>query len=216
MPSVAIIGASRGIGLALAQQYAGLDWHVHATHRVPEPLMLAAVKGVVSLHRADVGCAGDISRLREALAGEPIDVLIHNAGIHDRDYAPEEVMRINAEAPLEVVAALMPNLLLGAEKKLLLMSSQMGARRGRTGSLGVYGDSKAALNDRFRAREPDWKKQGITAIVLHPGWVRTDMGGASAPVAVEDSARGVVRVLERLQADDGGKFLTWEGVEHPW
>ena len=92
----------------------------------------------------------------------------------------------------------------------------MGARRGHRGSLGTYGDSKAALNDAFRERATAWKTRNVTAIVMHPGWVQTDMGGAGAPVSVKDSATGIRKVANRLSADDHGKFLTWRGEEHPW
>jgi len=96
------------------------------------------------------------------------------------------------------------------------MTSQLGARRGYTGSLGSYGDSKAALNDAFRAHAPVWGQRGCLAIVMHPGWVRTDMGGAGAPVSVAESVRGMRQVIARLTPQDHGRFFTWEGREHPW
>ena len=95
------------------------------------------------------------------------------------------------------------------------MSSQMGARRGRSGSLGGYGDSKAALNDGLRARTATWAEHGITAIVMHPGWVRTDMAPGGT-ISVSDSVAGITRVIETLTPDDHGKFFTWEGREHDW
>ena len=141
-------------------------------------------------------------------------MLIHTAGVHARTHSTDEVMRINAHAPIAVAEGLFERLT--GQRKLLLMTSQLGARRGRTGRLGVYGDSKAALNDAFREREPRWRAAGVTSIVLHPGWVRTDMGGASAPVSVEDSAGGIIDVLARLDPTQSGQFLTWEGKVHPW
>jgi NAD(P)-dependent dehydrogenase (short-subunit alcohol dehydrogenase family) len=97
-----------------------------------------------------------------------------------------------------------------------IMTSQMGARRGRTGSLGDYGDSKAALNDEFRRHAPRWREAGAVAVVMHPGWVRTDMGGPGASIGVSESVEGIIGVLDRLTVADNGKFLTWDGRVHPW
>ena len=77
-------------------------------------------------------------------------------------------------------------------------------------------DLEQTLNDAFRERAPSWKKHNITAIVMHPGWVQTDMGGAGAPVNVHDSAKGIRKVVGGLKPGDHGKFLTWLGDEHPW
>jgi NAD(P)-dependent dehydrogenase (short-subunit alcohol dehydrogenase family) len=96
------------------------------------------------------------------------------------------------------------------------MTSQRGARRGRSGSLGDYGDSKAALNDAFREQNESWRNAGAIAVVIHPGWVKTDMGGASAPLTVSESVDGIKRLLDRVTPDDHGRFLTWDGHVHPW
>lgn len=217
MAVVLVIGASRGIGLELVRQYAAAGWRVHATTRTPAaPGALGDIAGDVSLHALEVVDAAQRASLAAALASEAIDVLIHNAGVHEAGRRREDVMRINAEAPLAVAAALLPALERGSGRKLVLMSSQMGARRGRDTSLGVYGDSKAALNDGFRAAAPAWADRGITAVVMHPGWVRTAMGGRSAPLSVADSARGIRRTIDTLEPARHGHFLTWEGREHPW
>ncbi|MDH5372454.1 MAG: hypothetical protein OEX97_05885, partial [Acidimicrobiia bacterium] len=83
-------------------------------------------------------------------------------------------------------------------------------------SLGDYGDSKAALNDEFRKRADDWAKLGILAVVVHPGWVRTDMGGPSAPLSIEESADGIASLIERMGTEHHGRFWTWDGREHDW
>ena len=217
MPTAMIIGASRGIGLELARQYAVAGWQVHATTRTPaQPGALGALGGEVRLHALDVRHAPQLELLVQAVATEGIDVLIHNAGVSGRGLAPEEVRRINTEAPIRIAQALLPAVTRSREKKLVLVTSQLGARRGSTGSLGLYGDSKAALNDAFRAHAPAWGRSGLIAIVMHPGWVRTDMGGAGAPVSVEESVRGMRQVITRLTPADHGRFWTWEGREHPW
>ena len=217
MSTVMIIGASRGIGLELARQYAAAGWRVHATVRTPaQPGVLGAIGGEVVIHPLDVRSVPQIEALAQAVATEGIDVLIHNAGVSGRGMDPEEVRRINTEAPIQVAQALLPAITRSREKKLVLVTSQLGARRGYRGSLGLYGDSKAALNDAFRAHASAWGRAGLISIVLHPGWVRTDMGGAGASLSVEESVCGIRQVIARLTPAEHGRFWTWEGREHPW
>jgi NAD(P)-dependent dehydrogenase (short-subunit alcohol dehydrogenase family) len=212
-----IIGASRGIGLELVRQYLADGWRVHATTRtLHKPGALGSLTGDLVLHELDVRNADQIEALRLALAGEGIDVLIYNAGVYGTGMPRDEVMRINADAPISVTEALLEAVLRGEEKKILLMTSQMGARRGSRRDLGTYGESKAALNDKFREHAPAWGSRGITAIVMHPGWVRTDMGGRSASLSPQASVSGIRNVLAGLRPEDHRRFLTWDGREHPW
>lgn len=212
-----IIGASRGIGLELARQYVADGWRVHATTRtLRKPGPLRALGENLVLHGLDVCNEGQIAALAEALSNEGLDVLIHNAGVMGTGMSREDVMRVNAQAPIQVAKAMLNAVTRGEQKKLVLMTSQMGARRGRTGTLGTYGDSKAALNDKFRELAPGWHRQGVTAIVMHPGWVRTDMGGAGAPLSVEESVSGIRKVIAQLTRAHHGHFMTWDGREHPW
>jgi NAD(P)-dependent dehydrogenase (short-subunit alcohol dehydrogenase family) len=156
MPTVLIAGASRGIGLELASQYAKAGWRVHATTRDPgNPGALGQVPGEVVLHELEVRDAQHTENLSTAFQTEGIDVLVHNAGVPDDTLPAEEVMKTNADAPLKVTEALLPALGRGTQKKVLLTTSQLGARRGSVRSLGTYGDSKAALNDAFRQRAPE-------------------------------------------------------------
>ena len=211
-----IIGASRGIGLELVTQYAGAGWSVHGTTRsLDQPGALASVAADVTLQQLEVRSDDDLRQLRQALIDIPIDVLIHSAGVY-RNTPRDEIMAVNAVAPIRIAEALLDNVAASELRRLALITSQHGARRGRTGSLGDYGDSKAALNDAFRARAPDWAAKGVRAIVIHPGWVSTDMGGASAPVSVQDSASGIRNVLDSLKAEMHGRFWTWDGHEHDW
>ena len=217
MPTVMIIGASRGIGLELARQYAADGWRVHATTRTPaQPGPLGALAGDIVVHALEVRHAAQIAALAAAVEQEGIDVLIHNAGVSGSGLPREEVMAINADAPVRVVQALLPAVTRSTEKKIVLMTSQLGARYGRRRSLGLYGDSKAALNDAFRALAPEWGRQSVIAIAMHPGWVRTDMGGASASLSVAESVAGMRQVIARLTAAEHGRFWTWNGREHSW
>jgi NAD(P)-dependent dehydrogenase (short-subunit alcohol dehydrogenase family) len=217
MPTVMIIGASRGIGLELARQYARDGWRVHATTRTPEqPGALGKLSGDVVLHALDVRRDEQITALAAAVAHEGIDVLIHNAGVSGVGMNRQEVMAINADAPIKVTQVLLSAVKRGGEKKIVLITSQLGARYGSKRGLGVYGDSKAALNDKLRALAPAWGRDGLIAIVMHPGWVRTDMGGRSAPLSVEESVRGMRQVIARLTSAQHGRFWTWNGREHEW
>ena len=126
-----------------------------------------------------------------------------------------EVLPINAEAPLRTAEALLPSMCREPPGRIVLMTSQMGSR-GRGGRLGTYGESKARLNDRFQALAPTWGEHGIIAVVMHPGWVRTDMGGTSAPLSVEQSVTPMRRTIAALTAADHGRFITWDGRTHPW
>jgi len=217
MPTVMIIGASRGIGLELVRQYANDGWRVHATTRTPaQPGPLSAMAGDIVLHALEVRNAAQVAALAAAVEQEGIDVLIHNAGVSGWGMPRAEVTAINADAPIRVAQALLPAVTRSTEKKIVLMTSQLGARYGRRHSLGLYGDSKAALNDAFRALAPEWGQQGVIAIVMHPGWVRTDMGGASAPLAVVESVTGMRQVIVHLTVAEHRRFWTWNGREHPW
>lgn len=217
MPTVMIIGASRGIGLELARQYAADGWRVHATTRTPtQPGPLGALHGDIVVHALEVRHAAQLAALASAVQQEGIDVLIHNAGVSGWSMSRDEVMAVNADAPIRVAQALLPAVTRSPEKKIVLMTSQLGARYGRKRSLGLYGDSKAALNDAFRALAPAWGQQGVIAIVMHPGWVRTDMGGASASLSVTESVAGMRQVVAHLTPVAHGRFWTWNGREHPW
>ena len=215
--TVMVIGASRGIGLELARQYAADGWRVHATTRTPDrPGALGQLSGDLVLHGLDVRRPDQTTALAAAVASEGVDLLIHNAGVMDRAMSHGEVMAINAEAPIRVTEALLDAVRRSREKKIVLMTSQLGARYGNNRRLGTYGESKAALNDRFRELAPAWGAEGLIAIVMHPGWVRTDMGGRSATLSVEESVTGMRRVIARLTAAEHGRFWTWDGREHAW
>ncbi|MBS28465.1 MAG: short-chain dehydrogenase [Alphaproteobacteria bacterium] len=216
MPSVAIIGASRGIGLSFAETYAADGWKVHATTRaIDRPGDLADITGDVSLYGLDVRNADQIAALAQALDGRGLDLLIHSAGVL-RGVEREEMIAVNADAPFNVVGALLPAVERGAGKKIAILTSQMGARHGGGTPTSLYGESKCLLNDRFREIEPAWRAKDITSVVFHPGWVATNMGGHGAPVSVTESVSGMRRVINEMTQDDSGHFLTWKGTEHPW
>ena len=210
MSRMLIIGASRGVGLGLVERHLADGWEVHATTRDASP---PGGRSEVETHQLEVTDEAELDAMIASIE-RPFDRIIHNAGIMrgTRDL----IMNVNADAPIRVTQALLDAGLLVPGGVVALMTSQMGARRGRTGSLGDYGDSKAALNDEFRRRAARWREAGAIAVVVHPGWVRTDMGGSGASISVTESADGVTRVLDRLTPSQHGEFLTWDGRQHPW
>jgi NAD(P)-dependent dehydrogenase (short-subunit alcohol dehydrogenase family) len=217
MPTIAIIGSSRGIGLELLRSYADAGWTVHGTVRdTDNPGLAGDVKGDLHLHQLEVTNVAQLESFAKALGEQPLDVLIHNAGVIGKGMSTTDVEAINADAPIRTAERLLDNVAASEQKKLVLITSQTGARKGRSGSLGVYGNSKAALNDAFRERADGWAEKGVTAIVVHPGWVRTDMGGPHANVSPRESVDGMMAVVASLSPDQNGQFLTWQGRQHPW
>ncbi len=213
---ILVVGASRGIGAELVRQYLTVGHEVHATVRDLESAGdLSAVEGALTLHELDVRDPDASNELAAALSDADLAVAIHNAGIN-QGHPRSVVMEVNATAPIRMAEALLEAGAFRVNGTLVLMTSQLGSRRGRTGSLGDYGDSKAALNDALRDRALAWRERGIIAVAVHPGWVRTDMGGEGAPLSVEESVSGMRRLIAGLGPSDHGRFLAWDGRELPW
>ena len=210
MARVLIVGASRGIGLGLVDVHLEADWKVHATTRDGSA---PRHHPHVTAHQLDVRDGDQLVTLISDLY-EPVDRIIHNAGINRASRS--KLVEVNAVAPIRVVEALLEAGRLNQDGTVAIMTSQMGSRWGRSGSLGKYGDSKAALNDEFRKRSSQWRDVGAIAIVMHPGWVKSDMGGQGASLTISESVNGIIEVLDGLTADDHGKFLTWDGRVLPW
>lgn len=215
-PLVLVVGASRGIGLELVSQYAAEGWIVHATTRsLHNPGALGEIPEDVTIHQMDVRSADDLEALKASLGETPVDVLIHNAGVN-RGVSRADMMAINAEPPIRIAEALLENVVSSTQRRIALITSQMGSRGRTNGGLDDYGESKAALNDAFRQRAPTWGERGACAVVIHPGWVRTDMGGSSAALSVEESASGIRQLMADLTPEMHGRFWTWDGREHDW
>ena len=227
MPSVLITGANRGLGLEFTRQYAADGWRVFAACRDPAGARdLAAVEGDVSAETLDVDDGSQVAALANKLSGQPIDVLINNAGIYGPkdvtrdtvDYdAWGQVFRTNTMSPLAVSAAFAANVAQGGQKKIITLSSIMGsiAENDSSGDF-IYRSSKAAVNAVMKSLAGDLKSEGITVVVLHPGWVRTDMGGPDASIEAPESVTGMRAVIAGLKESDSGRFLNYDGTEIPW
>jgi len=227
MPSVLITGANRGLGLEFTRQYAADGWRVFAACRDPAGARdLAAVEGDVSAETLDVDDGPQVAALANKLSGQPIDVLINNAGIYGpKDVTRDtvvydawgQVFRTNAMSPLAVSAAFAANVAQGGQKKIITLSSIMGsiAENDSSGDF-IYRSSKAAVNAVMKSLAGDLKSEGITVVVLHPGWVRTDMGGPDAAIEAPESVTGMRAVIAGLKESDSGRFLNYDGTEIPW
>ena len=230
MPTTLITGASRGIGLELCRQYAADGWTVHACCRRPDEAAelrrLSEAGGRVILHELDVTDGRQIDAVAASLDGAPIDLLVNNAGVYGKpdggfgaidDRVWLYTLKVNTLAPLHVSEALAGNVAKSERRIIAVMTSRMGSIDDNTsGGSYIYRSSKAAVNMVVRSMAVDLARRGITAVVLHPGWVRTDMGGASAPLPVEQSVSGLRRVLAGLRPEDSGRFFAWDGAEVPW
>jgi NAD(P)-dependent dehydrogenase (short-subunit alcohol dehydrogenase family) len=221
MPSILITGANRGIGLELARQYKAAGWDVVGTAREPAKATELAKLGaeVVPLEVAD---DASIAALRERLKGRKFDILMNNAGINARSqdfgsFQSDEWMRlfrVNTVAPVKMLEAFADSLT--GKKIAAFISSMMGSITNAEGGAYFYRSSKAALNSAVKNLSIELAPRGITCIMLHPGWVQTDMGGKEAAVTPKDSVNGLKAVLDKADASTNGKFINFDGTEWPW
>jgi NAD(P)-dependent dehydrogenase (short-subunit alcohol dehydrogenase family) len=217
-----IVGASRGIGLGLTAELAGRGWHVTATRRDAAPGLVAGPG--IDVERVDITDAASARSLAERLAGHRFRLVLLNAGIYGpreataTDASPELVATLfetNAMAPIRLARLLLP--MLGEGGTLAFMLSRMGSvAANTTGGGELYRASKAALNSLTRSLvAQDLAGRRVVVLTLHPGWVRTDMGGAGATLSVEESVRGLADVLEAAHPP-GHHFLDHQGATLPW
>ena len=229
MAVVLITGANRGIGLALVKAYAGRrDKVIAAVRATSDRADLDAFAATqpkwVEVIEMDVSDPAEIGRVRRKLEAEPIDVLINNAGIGgpDRQTATDmdfdglvETLNVNAIAPLRIATAFLPNVK-AAKGKIVTLSSQMGQMQSSMADSLAYRVSKAAVNKLMRGLATELKAEGIPVLILHPGWVNTDMGGDGAQLTPEESAVQMQKLIDRLDISSTGRFLAWNGKELAW
>ena len=127
-----------------------------------------------------------------------------------------ETMNINTMAPVRVMHALLPNLKSSNNAKVVSITSQMGALSLDMPVAFAYCTSKAALNKFMKLAALELGKENIAVAVIHPGWVKTDMGGPGADITPQESATGIANVIGKLDASNNGGFWKWDGEEHAW
>jgi len=218
-----VVGASRGIGLEFVRQYRADGAAVTATARSADALAALTALGASAL-ALDVTQADSATRLDDRLDGAPFDVAVFVAGV----YGPADLNAMNAPAEADFDAVMRANVLgpmrvlpqmgkhLAAGGTLAVISSRMGSIGSRSSGSGwLYRASKAAVNSVLK--DVSLALAGrATCVSFHPGWVRTDMGGAGADLSVEQSVADLRRVIAGLTAADNGRFIDHDGSTIPW
>ena len=229
---IVITGANRGLGLELTRQHTARGDQVWAGCRRPDE---ASELHALTPHvlPVDMATEASIAAFAEALGPAPIDVLYNNAGIDARALGVDdgardvlqiggdaflEVMRVNAAGPMLLTRAVVDRLGASARPRVVNVSSQAGSMEvahtlGRDVS---YTASKAALNMISVRQSVHLRDAGITVVCIHPGFLKTDMGGSRADMPVEEGAAGIVAMVDGLTLDDSGTFRRWDGSVHPW
>jgi len=223
--TVLVTGANRGIGLALARHFGDAGYTVIGTARDPIDATELQATGA-RVEQLDVTDQASVDAMAQRLAGTPIDILINNAGVKgddNRDMATLDVdnmawvLNVNTLGPVRVIKALFPNLQAGGRKVVVNISSTMGSiERNTWGCCAGYRASKSALNSINKTFAADYGKLGITFVVMHPGYVQTDMNDGQGSITPDQSAAGILKVATGLDASDNGRFYDWQGDELPW
>ncbi len=228
MKTILITGAGRGIGFALTEAYLVQGHRVIATYRskhAEQVLAALAHKGDLTTIELEVSSTDSITTFAAQLRGQTIDVLINNAGvfggeqqsINNLNFADwKQTLAINALAPIEVTLALLPNLRMAENAKVIAISSMMASFERDQPNYYAYRSSKAALNKAMQCLAHDLKAEGMVVCPLHPGWVQTDMGGAAADITVEECVNGLIPLIDRLTTNDSGKFFQFNGDTIAW
>jgi NAD(P)-dependent dehydrogenase (short-subunit alcohol dehydrogenase family) len=231
MPIVLITGANRGLGFEFASEYLADGWRVFAACRRPEEAsalqkLSKSSGGKLSILEMDVTSGGSVSSAASQFGNGALDVLINCAGVAGksgqntghvdyRDWA--HVFDINTMGPLRVLEAFIEHLAKSERKLAVTITSAMGSLADNTyGGYIPYRSSKAAVNMVMRSAAIDLAPRGIICVLLHPGWVRTDMGGPKAPLTAQESVSAMRRLIAAFGPKDSGKFYSYEGREYPW
>jgi NAD(P)-dependent dehydrogenase (short-subunit alcohol dehydrogenase family) len=230
MTTILITGPNRGIGLEFVRQYAREGATIIACCREPGNAkdlraVETALGGKVRVMALDVSKSDSIVALARDLKGTAIDIVINNAGISgprqqgSDKIDPEgwlETFRVNSVGPMLVAQAFHENLRKGRDKKLIAITSMMGSTENHGGGQYAYRSSKAALNNAMRGLSREWAQDGIAVGILHPGWVRTDMGGKNAAVATQDSVSGLRKQIANLNLQSSGRYVDYSGASLAW
>jgi len=222
-PTVVITGANRGIGLEFVRQWLERSAVVHATYRTTMGGLSDLEHPLLTCHRVDVRSDEDLVAMFDRIEG-PVDVLINNAGVSDGRWESLEaididvaldVLAVNALAPVRVVQQASAKLREGS--KIAMVSSLMGSIGDcESGRSYAYRASKTALNMLTVAMKPELAERGVATVLLHPGWVQTDMGGPQAPVNTVDSVAGMLARIDELTVATSGSYRSFDGTILPW
>ena len=226
--TVLITGANRGIGLEFAKQYSQLGWHVLACSRdsdnANELQNLKKKFSSIEIFELDVGNANQVIALSNNLKDRSIDVLINNAGIYRSGVLGSldteewiESFKINTIAPYVIIESFLGQVMKSNLKKIISITSKMGSIDDNTsGGSYIYRTSKTALNSMMRSMTHDIESKGILTLTLHPGWVKTDMGGSNAWINSTESVTGMINQIEGLSKKNSGQYVDYSGEMIKW
>lgn len=232
MKTVLVTGANRGIGLEFVKQYASDGWRVLACCR--NPVKAVALNALAAQHKRhvvvyslDVAEYEKIESLSRELSDESIDLLINNAGIYPTsrsdgfgatDYdAWASAFHVNTMAPLKMAESFIQQVTKSQLKTFVTITSKMGSvADNRGGGSYVYRSSKSAVNMVMKSLAIDLESTGVISVLLHPGWVRTDMGGPNGLISTEQSVTGMRQVISQLKTENSGEFYAFDGQVVPW
>lgn len=230
MTSILITGSSRGIGLEMVKQALDLGWRVYACCRNPSHAddlqsLEKTADGNLSIHRLDVSDLSQIQALSFEIS-ESIDILVNNAGrygsmshrfgnVDALDWM--ETFKVNSIAPLKMAEAFIRHIERGQRKLIVNLSSKMASiDDNSSGGSYIYRSTKTALNAVLRSMSIDLRDKGIICVNMHPGWVKTDMGGPNAEISTAQSVSGMFEILEKATLENSGSFYDIDGSIIPW
>ena len=235
MPVAIITGANRGLGLEFTRQCLEDDWRVITINRRSSgALDTLAERHPLTILEADLTDDASLARAVEQIAEPKIDLLVNNAGImgdasfaevgvayqifgsFDRDEW-HRVFDINVCTPMALTELLADKLEAAERPIVITMSSMLGSNALNTmGNVYAYRASKAAVNSIMKSMGRNLGPRGIICIAMHPGWVKTELGGPNAEISPERSVAGMRRVLNGLTIVDSGRFIAWDGSDMPY
>ena len=232
MPKILITGSNRGLGLEWTRQYAQLDWHVYATCRRPDEAdelhRLKRDQPNIEIHRLDVTRPDEIKAVAETLHDQPIDILLNNAGVYLEkfeystlehiDYSAwQETFNVNSLGAVRVTEAFSDHVMRSEKRLVVAITSHMGsiAEIESPGSY-AYRSSKAALNAAMKGISLEFRARNIGVLLLHPGWVKTRMGGPGARITTTQSVTGMRAVIDTFDISKSGNFYRFDGSVIPW
>ena len=228
--TILITGANRGIGLALTRQFAADGWQVLACCRNPAAAaQLQTLKEqnvAIEIHALDVTDYQQMAALADQLANRSIDILLSNAGIYGSKGVGfggvdaqewRQVLEVNTIAPLMLVQAFVEQVAASQQKLVAVISSKVGSiADNSSGGSYIYRSSKTAVNQVVKCLSIDLADRGISVLSLHPGWVKTDMGGPNAEISTDESVSGLKAILQSGGLAQSGQFIEYDGSSIPW
>ena len=232
MPTVLVTGSNRGIGLEWVRQYATEGWCVYATCRQPSEAQelqeLAVREKGISIYRMDVTKPDEINAVAVELMKESIDLLVNNAGVYLEKFMEiglrriryedwEYAFRVNTLGAVRVTEAFQEHVARSEKRLVAVVSTHMASITDIVApGAYYYRSTKAALNAVMEGLTHELRPKGIGVLILHPGWVRTRMGGEGTSLMPPESVRGMRSLVEKFTLEDSGRFYRHDGVVMPW